>query len=136
MADPKTQARETKNSERTFAAARHTTPQLGNRLEPMTATPNQAAGRVFGIDNDVVGTTPFTSPHSGNFQALFGFASNTITQNVHDDARQLIRSVPSAIPITTRLKAKGNPTEVLNLHRLVLPFASSDQFQTLFSNNF
>jgi hypothetical protein len=35
-----------------------------------------------------------------------------------------------------RLKAKENPTEVLNLHRLALPFANSDQFQTLFSNNF
>jgi hypothetical protein len=35
-----------------------------------------------------------------------------------------------------RLKARENPTEVLNLHRQALPFASSDQFQTLFSNNF
>ena len=37
---------------------------------------------VFGIDNDVVGANPFTSPHSGNFQALFGSGSNSITQNV------------------------------------------------------
>src|SRR5437764_11742324 len=37
---------------------------------------------VFGTDNDVVGSNPFTSPHSGNFQALFGFGSNSITQNV------------------------------------------------------
>jgi uncharacterized protein (TIGR03437 family) len=37
---------------------------------------------VFGIDNDVVGANPFTSPHSGNFQALFGSGSNFITQNV------------------------------------------------------
>src|SRR5437763_4906428 len=37
---------------------------------------------VFGTDNDVVGAQPFTSPHSGKFQALFGFGSNFITQNV------------------------------------------------------
>ena len=37
---------------------------------------------VSGIDNDVVGNNPFTSPHSGNFQALFAFGSNSITQNV------------------------------------------------------
>ena len=37
---------------------------------------------VFGTDNDVVGDQPFTSPHSGNFQALFGSGSNSITQNV------------------------------------------------------
>ena len=37
---------------------------------------------VFGIDNDVVGANPFTSPHSGNFQALFASGDNSITQNV------------------------------------------------------
>src|SRR5437764_1247548 len=37
---------------------------------------------VSGIDNDVVGSQPFTLPHSGNFQALFGSGSNSITQNV------------------------------------------------------
>ncbi len=37
---------------------------------------------VFGTDNDVVGDQPFTLPHSGNFQALFGFGDNSITQNV------------------------------------------------------
>ena len=37
---------------------------------------------VFGTDNDVVGAQPFTSPHSGNFQALFASGSNSITQNV------------------------------------------------------
>ena len=37
---------------------------------------------VFGTDNDVVGVQPFTSPHSGNFQAIFGFADNSISQNV------------------------------------------------------
>ena len=37
---------------------------------------------VFGTDNDVVGAEPFTLPHSGKFQALFGFADNSITQNV------------------------------------------------------
>jgi hypothetical protein len=37
---------------------------------------------VFGPDNAVVGPTPFTSPHSGNFQALFGFGDNSISQNV------------------------------------------------------
>ena len=30
---------------------------------------------VFGTDNDVVGAEPFTLPHSGKFQALFGFAT-------------------------------------------------------------
>ena len=53
----------------------------------------------------------------------------------HDEPLAVI-AVRSAIPITTRLKPKENPTEVLNLHRPMLPFASSDQFQTLFSNNF
>ena len=37
---------------------------------------------VSGQDNDVVGSVPFTSPHSGNYQALFGFRSNSIAQNV------------------------------------------------------
>ena len=37
---------------------------------------------VSGRDNDVVGSVPFISPHSGNFQALFGFGTNSITQNV------------------------------------------------------
>jgi hypothetical protein len=37
---------------------------------------------VRGRDNDVVGSVPFVSPHSGNFQALFGVGSNSITQNV------------------------------------------------------
>ena len=37
---------------------------------------------VRGRDNDVVGSVPFISPHSGNFQALFGVGSNSITQNV------------------------------------------------------
>ncbi len=37
---------------------------------------------VSGRDNDVVGSVPFISPHSGNFQALFGFTTNSITQNV------------------------------------------------------
>ena len=37
---------------------------------------------VFGTDNDVVGDQPFTSPHSGNFQALFGVGNNSISQNV------------------------------------------------------
>src|SRR5205809_6014854 len=37
---------------------------------------------VFGNDNDVIGDQPFTAPHSGNFQALFGSGSNSITQNV------------------------------------------------------
>ena len=37
---------------------------------------------VSGTDNDVVGSVPFISPHSGNYQALFGFANNSITQNV------------------------------------------------------
>ena len=37
---------------------------------------------VFGPDNAVVGPTPFTSPHSGNFQAIFGFGDNSISQNV------------------------------------------------------
>ena len=37
---------------------------------------------VFGTDNAVVGPTPFTSPHSGNFQAIFGFGDNSISQNV------------------------------------------------------
>jgi hypothetical protein len=37
---------------------------------------------VLGTDNDVVGSNPFTAPHSGNFQALFGFGPNSITQNV------------------------------------------------------
>ena len=41
-----------------------------------------AAGRCSGTDNDVVGAQPFTSPHSGNFQALFASGSNSITQNV------------------------------------------------------
>jgi VPDSG-CTERM motif len=37
---------------------------------------------VSGLDNDVVGSVPFTSPHSGNYQALFGFLSNSIKQDV------------------------------------------------------
>ena len=37
---------------------------------------------VSGINNDVIGTDRFTSPHSGNFQAIFGFADNSISQNV------------------------------------------------------
>jgi hypothetical protein len=38
---------------------------------------------VMGIDNDVVGNQPFTPPHSGNYQALFGYLPNSITsQNV------------------------------------------------------
>jgi VPDSG-CTERM motif/Protein of unknown function (DUF642) len=37
---------------------------------------------VFGTDNDVVGAQPFTSPHSGNFQALFASGDNSISQNV------------------------------------------------------
>lgn len=37
---------------------------------------------VSGTDNDVVGSVPLISPHSGNYQALFGFANNSITQNV------------------------------------------------------
>src|SRR3954463_15332801 len=37
---------------------------------------------VSGKDNDVVGSVPFMSPHSGNFQALFGVSNNSITQNV------------------------------------------------------
>ena len=37
---------------------------------------------VRGRDNDVVGSVPFIPPHSGNFQALFGVGSNSITQNV------------------------------------------------------
>jgi hypothetical protein len=35
-----------------------------------------------GRDNDVVGSVPFVSPHSGNYQALFGFLSNSIKQDV------------------------------------------------------
>ena len=37
---------------------------------------------VSGTDNDVVGSVPFISPHSGNYQALFGFLSNSIKQDV------------------------------------------------------
>jgi VPDSG-CTERM motif len=38
---------------------------------------------VSGTDNDVVGSVPFVSPHSGNYQALFGINNNSITsQNV------------------------------------------------------
>ena len=37
---------------------------------------------VFGTDNAVVGPTPFTSPHSGNFQALFASGDNSISQNL------------------------------------------------------
>ena len=37
---------------------------------------------VSGINNDVIGSDRFTSPHSGNFQALFGSGDNSITQNV------------------------------------------------------
>jgi protein with PEP-CTERM/exosortase system signal/uncharacterized protein DUF642 len=37
---------------------------------------------VLGTDNDVVGAQPFTSPHSGNFQALFASGDNSISQNV------------------------------------------------------
>ena len=37
---------------------------------------------VSGINNDVIGSDRFTSPHSGNFQAIFGFADNSISQNV------------------------------------------------------
>jgi hypothetical protein len=37
---------------------------------------------VFGTDNAVVGAVPFTSPHSGNFQALFASGDNSISQNV------------------------------------------------------
>ena len=37
---------------------------------------------VSGRDNDVVGSVPFISPHSGNSQALFGFLSNSIKQDV------------------------------------------------------
>jgi len=37
---------------------------------------------VLGNDNGVVGAVPFTSPHSGNFQALFASGDNSISQNV------------------------------------------------------
>jgi hypothetical protein len=41
-----------------------------------------AGWTVSGRDNDVVGSVPFISPHSGNFQAQFGVGNNSITQNV------------------------------------------------------
>jgi hypothetical protein len=37
---------------------------------------------VSGPDNAVVGSVPLISPHSGNFQAVFGIGNNSITQNV------------------------------------------------------
>jgi len=45
-------------------------------------TGNFSGWTVFGTDNDVVGVQPFTSPHSGNFQALFASGDNSITQNL------------------------------------------------------
>jgi len=41
-----------------------------------------SAWTVLGNDNGVVGAQPFTSPHSGNFQALFASGDNSISQNV------------------------------------------------------
>jgi hypothetical protein len=35
-----------------------------------------------GTDHFVVGSVPLISPHSGDFQALFGVGNNSITQNV------------------------------------------------------
>ena len=37
---------------------------------------------VSGPDSAVVGSVPLISPHSGNFQAVFGISNNSITQNV------------------------------------------------------
>ena len=37
---------------------------------------------VSGTDNEVEGSVPFISPHSGNYQAQFGVKNNSITQNV------------------------------------------------------
>lgn len=46
-------------------------------------TGNFSGWEVAGPDNEVVGTDPFTAPHSGNYQASFGFGPNSITsQNV------------------------------------------------------
>jgi len=45
-------------------------------------TGNFSGWTVLGTDNDVVGVQPFTSPHSGNFQALFASGDNSISQNV------------------------------------------------------
>jgi hypothetical protein len=45
-------------------------------------TGNFSGWTVSGRDNEVEGSVPFISPHSGNYQAQFGIRNNSITQNV------------------------------------------------------